>query len=262
MYQLPKQSVSDEFVACWRAAGSHISGVKTKVSDDFVWLKASLQPPMLEHFSFRLGNQLYFVRLEDVSGQLDAPGSLAGLFRISDGCQGHPCIMPMRRSGSDWVADASGWGLVHARKLDSVDPVVLVSSERVPMTDWELHDFAVHTVAQQLEREGIAVADVQGAPDVDPSIWFRGEQGPEWVVVRAVRYPERKAQRPENLAAIAANCAKIATRGHFASVGVGGAEEPYDGSRHNLWRGAGMYAAYDGLERVDDTLASDGPDGL
>ena len=251
MCQLPRQSLSEDFVACWRAAGTHLKSISSRASEDLVWLKASLQLPMLEHFSFRLGNQLYFVRIEDVSGQLDAPGSLAGLLRIADGCQGHPCIMPMRRSGSDWLADATGWGLVHARRLDPVDPVALVSSERVPMTDWELHDFAVQTVAQQLEREGVVVADVQGAPDVDPSIWFRGELGPEWVVVRAVRYPERTAQRPENLAAIAANCSRIAKRGHFASVGVGGAEEPYDGSRHNLWRGAGMYAAFDGLEQVD-----------
>jgi hypothetical protein len=31
----------------------------------------------------------------------------------------------------------------------------------------------------------------QGNPSVDPSIWFVGDSGPEWVVVRAVSLDTR-----------------------------------------------------------------------
>lgn len=203
-----------------------------------------------------IGNQLFFVRIEDVELRVEGPSTLSGLLRIADACKGHPCIMPMRTVGSEWAADGASWGLIHARTLEPVDPESLVTSEPIEMTDWELQDFAVQAVAQMLERDGIEVTQVQGAPDVDPSIWFEGEQGLEWVVVRYVRYPERSAPPPSNLSAIAASCARVGVRGHFASVGVAGADEPCDGSPHTLWRGAGMYVVYEGLEPIEDPPAS------
>lgn len=55
-------------------------------------------------------------------------------------------------------------------------------------------------------------------PQVDPNIWFVADmaRGPEWVVVRAARFPERRAERPANLDAIARNVAHMSRRGHFA----------------------------------------------
>ena len=58
------------------------------------------------------------------------------------------------------------------------------------MTAWELHDFAVQVVKGQLEKEGYELMSSQGNPGVDPAIWFVGDsKGPEWIVVRAERYP-------------------------------------------------------------------------
>ena len=39
-------------------------------------------------------------------------------------------------------------------------------------------------------------------PAVNPSLWFVGDAGPEWVVIRAARFPEREAPRPANFATI------------------------------------------------------------
>ena len=39
---------------------------------------------------------------------------------------------------------------------------------------------------------------------VNPSTWFVGDAGPEWVIVRAVRYPETEAYYPPNMADITA----------------------------------------------------------
>lgn len=251
-YPIPEQRISDEFGECWTAAARHIQRMERSASIELAWLKMDLRPPMLEHLSFRLGNQLFFVRVEDADLRVVGPSTLSGLLWIADGCRGHPCVMPMRLAGTEWQAVAPGWGLAHARTLEPIHPTALVTEDLIELTDWELQDFAVQIVAQMLERDGIEVTQKQGAPTVDPSIWFMGERGLEWVVVRAVRYPARDASRPANLADIAASCAKVGTRGHFASVGICGADEPYDGSPHTLWRGAGMYAAYDGLETVDE----------
>jgi hypothetical protein len=85
---------SEEFARCWQAAGRHI---QTQAQGPLnSGLKANLNPPFLEHLSFRLGNQLFFIRIEDQVERLDVPGSRAGVLSISEGCEGHPCIMPMR----------------------------------------------------------------------------------------------------------------------------------------------------------------------
>ena len=74
------------------------------------WLKANLTPPFLEHLSFRLGNQNFFLRIEDVEGKLEVPGNREGLLAIAEGCKGYPCLMPMRQRAEGW-AEATGWGI-------------------------------------------------------------------------------------------------------------------------------------------------------
>src|SRR6516165_3469246 len=89
----------------------------------------------------------------------------------------------------------------------------------------------------------------QGNPKVEPSIWFVGDNGPEWVVVRAVRYPKTRADLPSDWQQIAAWCAKLGKVGHFASVAVGNsvavanwddAFYPITTPPEPLWRGHGM----------------------
>jgi hypothetical protein len=74
--------VSDEFAACWRAAGHHLH---TQSQSSLDWLRAHVNPPFLEHLSFRLGNQLFFIRIEDADQRVDVPGSREGLLTIADG---------------------------------------------------------------------------------------------------------------------------------------------------------------------------------
>jgi hypothetical protein len=63
--------VSEEFTRCWRAALRHIEAQARAPLQS--WLKANLQPPFLEHLSFRLGNRLFFIRIEDVDEKLEIP---------------------------------------------------------------------------------------------------------------------------------------------------------------------------------------------
>lgn len=69
--------VSAEFAQCWQVAGRHLQA-QLQGSNQF-WLKATLVPPFLEHLSFRLGNQLFFIRIEDAEGSLDVPGLRRGV---------------------------------------------------------------------------------------------------------------------------------------------------------------------------------------
>ncbi len=205
MYDIEMQEASQEFAHCWKAAGDHIQRM---AQGQMPWLKANLNPPFLEHLSFRMGNRLFFVRLEDVDGRLAVPGTREGLLAIAEGCKGHACIMPMRRRGGEWIVDGQGWGLRDLRTGQAIDPVVLIGDELIEMTDWELHDFAVQVVKDHLVKQGRTLMSWQGNPAVDPSIWFVGDSGPEWVVVRVVRYPRMSPEPPAHWRAIAERCAR------------------------------------------------------
>lgn len=251
MHPIEMHEVTDEFAKCWQAAGRHI---QNQVQDGIhSWLRADLSPPFLEHLSFRLGNQLFFIRLEDVDGRLDLPGSEHGLLSIADGCQGYACLMPMKKKlfGGTWVPDRSGWGLIDARTHAPVDPTNFVTDEKIEMTPWELHDFAVQVVKGQLEKDGYELMSWQGNPEVDPAIWFVGEtKRPEWVVVRAARFPDRDGQRPMNWSNIADGCARLSKIGHFASVAFVSTAQPFQSENEKpvpLWRGHGVHVRYEGL---------------
>ncbi len=254
MYNIEMQEMSPEFLKCWQAAGVHLDkqvqgGIKT-------WLRADSHPPVLEHLSFRLGNQLFFVRVEDADGKVEGPGSLRGLYSIAEGCRGHACLMPMKKKlfGGGWVTDASGWGLVDVETRGSINPIELVTDEKIEVTRWELQDFAVQVVRDQLEKEGYQLMSWQGNPEVDPAIWFVGDsKKPEWVVVRAARYPEKDARRPTNWDSIAAGCTHMSQIGHFASVAFASTDDPFDPSGANvvpLYRGHGTHVRYEGLDLV------------
>ena len=271
MNDVPLDLPSDEFVDCWRAAGRHLDEqVQGGLNS---WIRGHLAPPFLEHLSFRLGNRLFFVRLVDVDDRLDAPGSLSGLYRIADGCRGRACVMPMRRGPQGWQPVAAGWGLLDARTRRPVDPLAEVSAERIEMTDWELQDFAVQVVRQHLENQGRELMSWCSDPAVDPAIWFVGDDGPEWVLVRAARYPHDEALPPANLAAIAQRCASLGVRGHFASVSFAGVPELADLAMHGdaelafdldpdgeddampLYRGHGADVLFNGLVAVQGLAA-------
>lgn len=264
MHEIDMQVMSPAFHECWQSACAHIE--RQAQGGKVNWLRAHPLPPFLEHLSFRLGNQLFFVRVADAQGRVTGPGSRAGLYRVADACQGHACVLTLERDlAGTWHPVDPGWGLRDARSGALLDPAALVSDEPIPMTDWEMHDFAVQVVRESLEREGHQLISWQGDPAVDPSIWFVGRSGqPEWVVVRAARFPRPQPARPSNWRAIAASVAHRGRAGHFAPVVVMGLdwlEEEDDGLAVDLdgdeedmplssplWRGHALDVDYGGLE--------------
>ncbi|WP_211219375.1 hypothetical protein [Erythrobacter cryptus] len=226
MHKITMAQPSRDFLAMWRAAGKHIQSF---FEDGLLsWLKVDPRPPFLEHLSFRLGNQVFFIRFEDVEGQVEVPGNREGLLSVAGGWNGHPCLMPMRRTLRGWEPDRPGWGLIDLRNGRRIDPAMLVTDELVPISAWELLDFAVQVVRDDLKQQGCEILCSQSNPQVDPNIWFVADmaKGLEWVVVRAAHFPERRAKRPANLDAIARNVAHLSQRAHCACVSFASADDP------------------------------------
>mgnify|MGYP000953335780 CR=1 FL=1 len=251
MHVIEMQEMTEAFFPCWEAAAEHLDrqvegGIRS-------WLRAHPYPPVLEHLSFRLGNQLFFIRVEDVDAKVPGPGSRRGLSTIASGANGHACILPMKRRffGGAWVPDQPSWGLLDAASGRAIDPAALVTDRNIEMSDWELQDMAVQVVRGHLEQQGFELMSWQGNPQVDPSIWFVGASGrPEWMVVRATRFPVMQADRPANWTAIAEGCARLSRTGHFASVAMVSTSQPFAANHEQpipLWRGHGMHVRFEGL---------------
>jgi hypothetical protein len=251
MYEIEMNEISEEFFPCWRAAGIHLS----KQVDGGIqsWLRAHPYPPFLEHLSFRLGNQLFFVRVDDVDGRVQGPGDPRGVITAARSANGRACILAMRKKpfGGAWVADMPGWGLLDAETGRPINPVALVTEQKIEMSPWEIHDMAVQVVRDYLKKQGFELMSWQGNLEVDPSIWFVGKTTrPEWVVVRTAKFPATSAVRPSNWNAISGGCAKLSTTGHFASVVVVSVEQRFESREEPpvpLWRGHGMHVRFPGL---------------
>lgn len=247
MHEIAMAAPSHEFLAMWKSAGNHIQSFFEDGLQS--WLKVDPHPPFLEHLSFRLGNQVFFIRFEDVDGEAEVPGNREGLMTVAEGWNGYPCLMPMRRTLRGWEPDRPGWGLIDLRDGKRIDPSTLVSEEQIAMTDWELLDFAVQVVRKDLKGRGFEIMSSNSNPQVDPNIWFVADmaKGPEWVVVRAARFPELKAPPHASLDEIARNVAPMSGRGHFASVGFASADD----ANNPLWRGYCAEVEFEGLEPFD-----------
>jgi hypothetical protein len=215
-YEIPFECPSHNFALCWQAAGRHLS---RKGDGTINWLKADLTPPFLEHLSFRIGNQLFYVQLMDVDGHLDAPGNSDGLRSVAGGCNGHACVMPMRYVEGEWLVVEPDWGLISANTNEPINPPELVSSEDIKMSDWELQDFAVQVVRNHiLENADAKILSSQSNPAVYPSIWFEHKNGPEWVVVRMKTYANQQSTDGPSLETVAAECNHMGQIGSVADV--------------------------------------------
>ena len=274
-----ENKISDkDFAACFDAAVRHLQTLLAKCAEDspdggtkgvpHTWIKDIPTAPLLEHMSFMLGNQAFFVRLEDVesfdlpllsddkrSGELSAalgtsrfPGTMQGLMRVASGYEGRACVMPMRRqSGGDgssaWRPALPGWSLLELRGLKPIDPSTIVNTDRIRATDWELHDAAVRVVRDALRDSGKRVISWTSDPGVMPSLWFDEEGGkPNWVIVRACRAPEKNLPAPEAELAKKIKAQMGGAPGHYACVNFTGKDD--DGV---VYRGEESTHEYAGL---------------
>jgi hypothetical protein len=133
LYRVESVPASHAFTRCWQAAGSHIQA--SAMSESLIWIKADLHPPLLEHLSFRIKNQIFLVRVIDTDGKVDTQGTTAGLIHHAQQWNGVPCLLPMRLENGAWKPANPGWGLIHALNNMPVDPPDLGSDSPVEMTD-------------------------------------------------------------------------------------------------------------------------------
>lgn len=253
MNEIEMHEVTDEFASCWEAATRHLG--QQVQGGSLSWIKANLDPPFLEHTSFRVGNQLFYIRIVDVDERVHGPGNFTGFRIIAKKCKGHPLLMPMEHTEGGWVPTAPNWGLVDPDSNASINPLDLVTEQDIEMTEWELLDFAVQVVHDYMQKQPeFQNISTLSDPRVNPSIWCDGPSGLEWVVVRAGRYPSTEAPMPDNISEISDQCQRKGNVGYFSSVVFANSEEAFDpvnnGVGMKLWSGHSLKINFQGLHRL------------
>jgi hypothetical protein len=246
-----RQEITEDFNLCWKTAGSHLS----KQSDILFWINASLKGLLLEHFSFRLGNQIFFIQIEDVDNNLACPGQREAFLEKAKSWNAHALIMPMKKVGVKWNPLHPNWGLEDALTEKLVIPTALITDKEIEITDNELHDIAIQVVTNQLVKEGKTITSSQNNSKINPSIFFVDKKGKQsWVIVRGERWP-RTTIRPIDIEEIAKSPQLVDHSGYFASVTVASPKDafnPNPKSGHNtpLLRGEQYKIMYRGLESL------------
>ncbi|MCP4074738.1 MAG: hypothetical protein GY744_00960 [Gammaproteobacteria bacterium] len=251
MHPVEHEKPSPAFVKAWQAAGHHL---QKQGQEGINWVRADLNPPMAEHLSFRIGNQLIFIFVE--AAEFNFQQNPESFLKAAKVATAIPCILTMTGQLSEYTPASSGWGLVHAETGKAVNPLELVTDELIQISDWELHDFAIQVVKESLKKAGKNVFSAQSSLTIDPSIWFEESGHAYWVVVRATRYPEPETQTPSNIDDIKDNCSPMGKAGYFASVSAGNSEDPFDPKAKQskntlpLYRGHPMFIKYEGLKEI------------
>lgn len=110
MHEIDSEPMTSAFQSCWCAAAKHL---EAQGQGAINWLRAHPYHPYLAHLSFRLGNQLFFVRIEDVDELVLGPSNREGIASVAEGTNGHVCLMDMKNDGAeDWRCVSPGWGLL------------------------------------------------------------------------------------------------------------------------------------------------------
>jgi len=224
MYDINQNEVTDEFVKCWMSAGRYLDSQK----GELIWLRTHLAQPMIEHLSFRLGNQIFFIQIVDVDENLTTPtNNINGLISFSKECNAIPCLLPMKKTGDEWSVVNGDWGIIDPETNKQIIPENFITDEFVEMTDWEVQDVAVTIIKNKIEESGKKLMSWQSNPQIHPSIWFVGDNGPEYVVVSSARYPE-VALPPKNIDDIKKSNSRMSDVGYFSSVVLASSDDPFD----------------------------------
>ena len=253
MHIIQQDEPSEEFRAAWVAAGRHI---QSQCDSGLNWIRADLKIPFIEHLSFRLGNQLFFVFIEAAEFQLAY--RYDGFISLSKFANATPCVLKMDKAVAIYEPSNAGWGLTHAVTNEPVDPIALVNEELIEMSDWELHDFAISVVKGKLQEEGKNVYSTCSDFDIKPSLWFEENGQDHWVVINEYRHPHSLNGPPEDIEHIAESVSIRKATGYFAIVGVVNNDDPFDsearvnGNYLPLYRGHGMFIIFTGIELIDN----------
>lgn len=240
-FDIEPQDIDEKFWNMWCAGGTHLQ--KMFKSTDARWLRAEL-PLFREHYSFSLGDNLFFVQVydvEDVAQSMRYSNRLEMIIEDASAPSADAigCFLPMKLSSDGWKPTLSDWGLIDYKTSTPLNPSNLkrdrsvsgnLISSWVQMGDWEIHDVGVQLARNYLAEKGWEIEQWQSDRHVFPSlIAVKEEQKFAFVVSTSVQPNSEKGHRPESVASIRSRMRQLGLTPKFIGLAVAdGTHDPFD----------------------------------
>ena len=253
MHEIKTNEISLDFEKCWTAARKHL--IATSEGENCRFIRNSLTPILLDHFSFALGNQIFFIHVNDAESQIAPPSTIDGCIYASEMGKGIPCILTMRKiSGEHWIPANSGWGLRHATTGELVHPKNFLTNDDIEISDWELQDIGLRRIVEVIEKSGGTIVSFNSDPTVKPSLYFEDEHNTlHFVVLSTSRYPFAPELSEDITTEIKRRTGDLTSSGFKAEITLVSTDDPFDSNaKHNgnylpLIRGKGYHQKFTGL---------------
>lgn len=222
VYKVFEFKPSADFYECYSVARNH---VEVQSDGGLVWQKAWPTSPFLEHLSFSLGNQKFYVCVHDIDGKLEVPPNEDGTVLAAQIFNGFACYIPMQKKNGTWSVVGDGWSLYsHANRAPEypndpqVNPPDLISDKRILLNDAEFHERAVSCYLEMLmdKLPDATFHPPQFDKRVQPAIRIRrpGNNFDEVFSVFAYRSNEEFSENDERKSHM------VATTAHLMEMGL------------------------------------------
>lgn len=247
-----------DYAEAFMMAGQHLQSCMDAAGlSRFRWLKMRPSRPAFADLIFALDQRVYAVILVAMTSQKKvAEAAASATFEIPqsqrellmDECERYhlePLVFPL------WTGImqplTTGWNLFSLRDMEQVDPTTAAPADiPIAMSEWELSNFRVELVMQELKDNTLPIYSYQDIPGVYPNIWFRDETGQRACVAVV---PASGAGDTSTPAEVVQMLRKLppGLNAYIARVGVSNADAPGTPPA----RAQGLYAAYRGMEKLN-----------
>ncbi|MCM1265898.1 MAG: hypothetical protein NC200_06835 [Candidatus Gastranaerophilales bacterium] len=220
------------------------------------WIRAEYTYPAFDSMNFMYKNKIFsiIIDIQDYDGNSYLPEEyIKRQLYAAKKNNLIPCKFPVVVDNphepdlSTVKALHEGWNLEHTQTNELIFPEQIATTEKIPMSEWEMRNFAIVFVRKYLAAKQLKVLSFQDTLEVDPQIWFEDANSEKcWIVVRCSKYPDTEVPKPEKLKEIIRRC--FAHDGYFASIVLTPANRE-EGDKE-LYRGGNVHIEFKGFEKI------------
>jgi len=165
---------------------------------EFRWIKTELSYPSFDDFTFAYRNKIFSVlveRAKETENNKFSFGNERRVKTLTHECKNNnltPCIFPIIENNEGGYIFYGEWNLINAITKKFVAPITEASDELIEVSDWELQNWAVQIVADNIYNQGLKLFSYCDVLGIEPNIWFENAEGKTcWVEVLFTKYPNK-----------------------------------------------------------------------
>lgn len=247
-YNIDRPAESREYLECWSVAGKYLEVMFRRSEQPlpdphmgFSWLRTDIISPTFDSMNFRYRNKVFSVLFELVV-QVEEDAFITKTARKEKELQVKickendmiPCLFMVDVNKMRPVK--GGWNLRNTETGEIVIPTDEADDSLRPVSAWELMNWGISIVLDDLRLKGYKVLSFTDAPGVMPQIWFEDSKGNKcWIEV--------VVNKPTEIADFSGTIAEK-YKGYIAGVMI----QPIEGGV--LYRSHPANIKYKGLQEV------------